>query len=437
MLMKISFSGLNIRQMNSSQYELFHNDSPITTSAGLKLTTSKWKLVEALKYELECEPVLNSKNISYYSLLSDEIDVISKESFEDFHVLFRGIILSDPVLHTTAGREVVYQLERWNSLMEYLDFVGMTYVSLPQFVSDNDSDLQEWIDERGVDFANKLNSLISILYKEFIALNKSQKTVAFTCYRNHGSMIYGILLALGRCDELEYTSALLAAHLILPEVFLDVKRKDYKKAFNDMQHVTLIMKNYVKYSMSPEKSHAEFIKENIPNWGLLAEKSKYSLDAVIIRVTEGKNIDYSPYVMSIGKTLEINLKEKVFDLYQDLVRVKFEQVEFEEILITSDKKIEKFAKYLNQTPHHIELGSMLFILELYGGSTASKSELLKGFYEMIKADLGLSVILDKNWIKKAQALRDSRNSAAHEGVFNLEEANNNLQLLLELIRVFS
>ena len=145
--------------------------------------------------------------------------------------------------------------------------------------------------------------------------------------------------------------------------------------------------------------------------------------------------DYSPYVVSLGKSLEITLKKLVFDKFQRNEKVIISSQQEITLLIEQNKKISRFIKFLLKEPHFIELGSMLVILEYEGGKTSKNNIFLRDFFIFIY-DNSYSDILNKTWVSSAKELARQRNIAAHSKRFSLEEAKELMDQTFELISKF-
>ena len=431
--MQISFLGLELKKVGV-EYHLLHEGSPITTPLGTPVKSTKKALINAIKLELECEEEANLELLGYYSLFCTQADFIDTSKFQPTKENFREYIFNDPVLSASAGPEVIHQYTRWEALFDYLELSGLSYPNFPQSYSYEDK--ERWIqDITSVDpgYSDKINSFVNILYQSYLSLDNSQRTVFVNSTQVYNSPIYGLLLALGNCDEVEYASALMSSNCLLPEVFGHVEKSEYKEGFYGIQQDALIMTNFIKYSRFPSQSLTKYISSTLPNWAFLHPKSQIGLSTAIENIIYPSSKDYSPYVMLLGKSLEINLKEKIFLPFQEYAKVSFEEEQLSEIIIRSEDKLKKLTQFLDKPPHFIELGSMLFILEMYGGKTAKKNVLLSELYDFMKGR-ELNTLLEKNWIENAKILKDARNKASHSEVFSHAEAERLLDLLTSLLK---
>lgn len=431
--MRISFLGLKLKKVGE-EYQLLHEGSPITTPLGTPITSTKKALINAVKLELECEEEANLELLGYYSLFCTQVDFIDTGKFQPTKDNFREYIFNDPVLSASAGPEVIHQYTRWEALFDYLELSGLSYPNFPQSYSYQDK--ERWIqDIASVDpgYSDKIDSFVNILYQSYLSLDNAQRTVFVNSTQVYNSPIYGLLLALGNCDEVEYASALMSSNCLLPEVFGDVEKSEYKEGFYGIQQDALIMTNFIKYSRLPSQSLTKYISSALPNWAFLHPKSQIGLSTAIENIIHPSSKDYSPYVMLLGKSLEINLKEKIFLPFQEYAKVSIEEEQLSEIIIKSDDKLKKLTQFIDKPPHFIELGSMLFLLEMYGGKTAQKNLLLSELHSYIESN-GFQKLLEKDWIKHAKVLKDARNKASHSEVFNHTEAENLLDLLTSLLK---
>ena len=433
--MQISFLGLGINK-EGEFYQLMHDGKTVASPSGIPIASTKKALISAIKLELECEEEAQLDLLGYYSLFCTQVDFIDTEIFQPTRENFREFIFNDPVLSAAAGPEALHQYARWEALFDYLNLAGLEYPNFPQSLSYEDK--ERWVQEINAiesGFDNKVSSFVNILYQSYLSLDNAQKTVFVNSIQIYNSPVYGLLLALGNCDEVEYASAFMSSNCLLPEVFSDVEKSEYKDGFYAIQQDALIMTNFIKYSQLPSQSFSRYITSNLPNWAFLHPKSQIGLSNAIENILDPSLKDYSPYIMLLGKSLEINLKEKIFMPFQEHAKVSFEESQLSEIMIGSDDKLKKFTIFLEKEPHFIELGSMLFLLEMYGGKTAKRNILLTELYIFISS-LGLNALLDKTWINNAKLLKNARNKASHSEVFSHAEAEKLLDMLISTLKSF-
>jgi len=143
--------------------------------------------------------------------------------------------------------------------------------------------------------------------------------------------------------------------------------------------------------------------------------------------------DYSAYIMLLGKTIETVIKTLVFDkfLIVNNYKVKIDS----QILVEKNHKAMKFITFVSKEPHFIELGSMLFILELKGGKTELRTPILKKFYEFVETQK-LEVFLNKNWLKKAKLLSGFRNYSSHSKTYGKKTAKELLNETIQLLNFY-
>jgi hypothetical protein len=297
-------------------------------------------------------------------------------------------------------------------------------------------ELEEWIANGDEHYKNSIVKLVHHFYDEYNLLSAYQKTIVLSAYQLHKSVIYGIFLATKQCSELEYTAAILASQCLIPNIFSDVVKKEYKEAFDEVKNDALILTNYLQHASNPGISIQAIIKQEIHNWGFLPESAKYPLLEAIRQSINPEIQDYSSAVVLFGKSLEICIKQLVFDKFKSESGITFHEEKETRIFIENNNQIEKLARYIAKPPHRIELGSMLVVLEKHGGRTANSNELLKAFFNYISTTLKNNQITDKEWIEHAKTVSDARNAAAHAERFNLEELKKVEKLTYELLAAF-
>lgn len=397
---------------------LYMDKNPLLTPGGHIVGHKNYDLIKHMMFELESFELLDVTVLSRYSLFSTMTDFgerfnnISKEEF-------RSYILSDMVLKSCAGPEVVYQYEKWGDLFENLELLNMKYPSFPQ-ISDIE-EIEKWIQYHDDNYINSLDNFVEHFYNEFKWLSIPQKTVVINALNVHDTIIYGILLATRKTSELDYTAAILAGICIIPRVFSDVTVSDYKPAFDGILKDANIMTSFIDSTLTLNQKTIKIVENNLSNWAFLPEGSRIALIEAINKIKDANSEDYSPYVVLLGKSVEIALKELVFDKFQLEYPVVFETSQDINIFIKENDKIERFATFLVKPPHFIELGSMLTVLQKAGGKTARNNIILSDFFEFIQNKLEMSGITDKFFIEDCFKLSKYRNQAAHSERFSLEE----------------
>tara|TARA_Y100000385_G_scaffold73428_1_gene74079 strand:+ start:200 stop:1342 length:1143 start_codon:yes stop_codon:yes gene_type:complete len=378
----------------------------------------------------ELDPSFNS----YYSLYSLE-EKFKEESFSKFDFeYFYNAIITDPTMQACAGPERTEQFFRWSTLSEYLFLTGLSYPDIIQGITLEN--IEEWISQSSPKYKQSIKKITNHFYEEFKLLTNSQRIVAIQAKRIHGSITYGIMLALGRCDEMEYSIAILASHCIFPlGINSEIDVSEYKQHLNALKLDSLVFKKYLDLKSKPDKTLSDIIRDKIPTWSVLPRDARYSLMEAIKQITMSNSEDYSPYVVSLGKSLEITLKKLVFDKFQRNEKVIISSQQEITLLIEQNKKISRFIKFLLKEPHFIELGSMLVILEYEGGKTSKNNIFLRDFFIFIY-DNSYSDILNKTWVSSAKELARQRNIAAHSKRFSLEEAKELMDQTFELISKF-
>lgn len=429
--------------LSNSEYRIVYDnnffylkvdDKLIKTPSGIEIKNSNRDFLEQLAYELECYDNLDPSNLSLYSLISTELDFIDSDSFNVDKAEFRNLILNDTTLKACAGPEKLYQFAKWRKLFEYLEIVNIDYPDIIQAVEIED--IESWITSMGENYSNSINKFVDFFYREFQILNSTQKTAVINSINVHGSVIYGILLATKKCSEMEYAVAILASHRFLPNVFGDVSKEEYKESVFQLKQDALLLTEYINLSLTPNIQLSKLISRYIPNWIALPDSAQLALAESIKNIHSAKSDDYSSYVMLLGKGVEITLKQKVFDKFQQETSFEFSEQKEISTFLRSNDKILTLAKFICKEPHFIELGSMLIILEKFGGNTAKNNELLKSFFSFITDEISSTNILNDQWIDEAKTLSRARNKAAHSDRFSLSEAKGFQEIAFKLLKAF-
>ena len=104
---------------------------------------------------------------------------------------------------------------------------------------------------------------------------------------------------------------------------------------------------------------------------------------------------------------------------------------------SKDNRARKFANFVT-TGHHIELGSMGFVLDLCNDPTASHLLLIESFKTFISTDLGLPKLLDATTLSDLKTLASTfRNPAAHSNRHTTKEAETTRNLALSVLSVLT
>ncbi|WP_242157321.1 hypothetical protein [Aestuariivivens sediminis] len=422
---------------NGSEYVLIKDEKNMLTPAGNLIKHHNRRLIEHIMFELECEIELDITQLSTYTLYSAMVDLLQGNCHQGnlFTIEnFRTGILNDPVLKACAGPEKIQQFKKWADLFSDLELLGLDYPDIVQ-IPDIDT-IEDWIKGNGKEYEDSIDKIVNHYYAEFNLLSDCQKTVVLHSANLHASLVYGILLASKKCTEINYVAAILAGQCLLPNIFGDINTEDYKEAFEEIKSDAHIFSNFIDCCLTPDEGLNEFIKAKIPAWAFLPDGSKTSLIEGLSKIHEASSSDYSSYVMLMGKAIEIALKKNVFDEFQIRSKYNFKEQKDVKLFIESNEVIKNLARYLVKEPHFIELGSMLFILEKNGGKTASRNEVLIKFFEFVKEELNKVKILDKEWIKLANHLKDHRNRASHSERYSQEQAQEVKEIALQLLEAF-
>lgn len=421
---------------NGKEYILIKDYEEMLTPGRNSIKHHNRRLVEHILFELECETTLDIAQLSTYTLYSALVDLVqgSAKGALLTEKAFRIGIINDPVLKACAGPERIQQFQKWGDLFSDLELLDLTYPDIIQIP--DIEEVEKWIKGNGEDYELSINKFVDHYYTEFNLLSAAQKIVVLNSAKIHGSLVYGILLASKKCSELNYVTAILAGHCLLPNIFGDVDAENYKEAFEGLKNDAHIFSNFIECCLTPDIGLNEFIKDKIPAWGFLPTGTKMSLIEGLSKIHQAKSDDYSSYVMLMGKSVEIALKINVFDEFQVRFNYYFKEQVDVKLFIESNDVIQKLARYLVKKPHFIELGSMLFILVKEGGKNAVRNEVLVKFFKFVKEKLNKPEILNKEWIKLANDLTNHRNRASHSERYSLEEAEEVKEIALKLLKAF-
>lgn len=423
----ISNSELKIKHDNK-KYFIEIDGRLLLTPLKKKVKSSSLRLIEHILFELECEDKVDHEIFNFYSLYCLQVDFIENTKWEKKN--FRKIFLTDPVLCPCAGPERRDQFIKWRQLLYYFELNDFEHPNFPQLLEYEK--IEEWVSSRDKNYQEGLNRVIDYFFSEFLLLNNPQKTVAYHSWKLTGSIVYGILLASFDCGPYEYSAAILASHCIIPNVFSDVTRNDYKEPFYQLK---IDSSTYVEFINSNLQNDVEVILDlsnRILSWDILPEVSKISIIEAS-KMIQKQHSDYSAYIMLLGKTIETVIKTLIFDkfLIVNNYKVKIDS----QILVEKNHKAMKFITFVSKEPHFIELGSMLFILELKGGKTELRTPILKKFYEFVETQK-LEVFLNKNWLKKAKLLSGFRNYSSHSKTYGKKTAKELLNETIQLLNFY-
>lgn len=431
--MNISESEFEITYQDKN-FLIFIDEKPLKTPNGKLIKHENQKVLLYLQYELECIDKIDPVELSFYSLLSVQIDHIETPEFSLDRKTFRSLLLKDPTLKACAGPEKIYQFSKWDGLFEHLQIINIDYPDIIQVVDIDD--IEKWILSKGRKYTESIDKFVNHFYIEFNTLSIAQKTAVIRLFDVHDSIIYGLLLVTKKCSVMEYSAAILASHCIIPNVFGDVVKSEYRESFQALKQDALLTSNFVDLSLTPNIELTELIKSNFSNWGLLPIGARYSLVEAIKNIHIADSDDYSSYVMLLGKSVEVSLKQLVFDEFQARRGVEIIQDKESSLFIKQNEQVHQLAKFIAKEPHFIELGSMLIILEKYGGRTSKRIDLLRLLFDFVIETLKYDQIIGKLWIEKAKIISHARNKAAHSDRFTLDEAKVIQKATFEILRVF-
>lgn len=178
------------------------------------------------------------------------------------------------------------------------------------------------------------------------------------------------------------------------------------------------------------------IATEVPSWKSIPDAAQAALLEAEKRVSESGSHDSSPEVVSFAKAVEITLKHKVFESYRTKYGSRHDTTMHAKAA-SKDNRARKFANFVT-TGHHIELGSMGFVLDLCNDPTASHLLLIESFKTFISTDLGLPKLLDATTLSDLKTLASTfRNPAAHSNRHTTKEAETTRNLALSVLSVLT
>ena len=181
------------------------------------------------------------------------------------------------------------------------------------------------------------------------------------------------------------------------------------------------------------------LEEIIPNFRVLPENARTSLiTAESYRYNARSNFDSAPAIMGYCKSLEIFLKDVVFDNFAQVMK----NSENYETDINDAKAHPKFSQFRSVISFlnsgYLELGSATQCLKLCHGKTAEKVMVLKKLQLHIKNFH--AVLCSSEVITMIETLsKKYRNPAVHEKVFDKDDLEKvrytALQILNDLVKI--
>ncbi|QIZ08508.1 hypothetical protein HFZ78_18830 [Priestia megaterium] len=224
---------------------------------------------------------------------------------------------------------------------------------------------------------------------------------------------------------------------------LEVIQSMMKKIDKTVNKITLeTYDNYVKKTK-------EWI---VPHWEKLHYLSKRllpSADMLFENIGQLENTDPSPYILQYCRSLENELRIKVFVAYlQDLKRREVDvQDQFSWDLevnennrpFSRNRSSYDFASKVNgllgkdEKDWHFELGNMSILLKNITGRTVERSPILQDFKEFILCYFDDHFVDAELFEKIKNVSREYRNRAAHPNVITFEEAIEGKEIIKELI----
>lgn len=241
----ISESTYQIKQNPENQlYVLLMNGKPLQTPGGFNVEHRSERLLLHIQAELEGEDELNPANLNLYSLYCTCKEFFEAKTYAFSIEKLRDMLLADVSLRPCAGPEKAYQFEKWHPLTKFLSDHNLKHPDLVQ----TDEDMETWINSMGPECEAGITDLTDLMFSEFNVLSAAQKTVIINTINLHSSFMFGYFIATKKCTELEFASGLLAAHCVLPGVFDEITRSEYKKGLNGIMRDAQVFSDFVHFS---------------------------------------------------------------------------------------------------------------------------------------------------------------------------------------------
>jgi len=243
--MKIYPTDLEIGPSNGG-FGLWLNGKLLLTASGAPVEHVAMPLLEHMVSEFDGQgtiSVVKGKIVApkffgafaLYSIQKQFIELGKDELTQDFEAR----LLHDPVLHPVAGPEQIDQRIRWESLDRWL---GPDLEGLRGYTEDRLRDLP---DEIATATPTKI---IAQLKSCYLALSPEQRTVVMFLYALHqGSVLFPLVLVLGKCTEPEYAQGVMASYAMLTGVFGDVQHKDHRRLFDELRAHARTALDYIQY----------------------------------------------------------------------------------------------------------------------------------------------------------------------------------------------
>ena len=431
----ISNTTFSIRFDDSiGQFALFAGNDPIRTPGGNPVTHRDQRFLDRLRAELDGQATLDPSQLGRYSLYSTYRDNFAQGDRQFPLDEVRTLLITDRLLRTSAGPEVTAQLANMGSLSRLLKSHGWAHLNLPQYRGHED--VEAWIAELGPECATAIDELVRGLHLELSTLHPAQLTVVVNVAVVYESLCLGYLLATRQCTELEFAMAILAADCLLPKVFADVRRDEYRKHLSDLLFDAHSLVDFVRYFVSPGDIARKRLKQQLPNYAFLPEAAQWALAQSLDRIECGDDGDFSGCVVLLGKALESTLMEYVFERFRVRSGIRIEEERDVNLIIRRDfSEIERFARYVLKEPHYLELGAMMVTLEKYGGKTARRNRLLRAFFEYVETEHSTQ-LLSKDFVASGKHVSQLRNAAAHRELMSLRIAEEIRDEELNLLGTF-
>lgn len=183
------------------------------------------------------------------------------------------------------------------------------------------------------------------------------------------------------------------------------------------------------------------IKKWLDDWQLLHSSSSNfltSAELIFDHLPDGKDTDYSPFIIQYCRALENEILKKLFEAYhENLLTNKVDRKN----LIASDNTNEKtqvFAKFVEKDKRDYTLGNMSAIMNFLkeGGNTLKGSSLLQNFRTFTLTYFE-DKVLQKEFLDSIDNItKNYRNKSAHPYILPLETAKECQKLIRQILTEF-
>jgi len=199
-----------------------------TTPKGNPITNKNERLVQLIIDDLKTNQTANPEIFGYYSIYCTYCDFFLSNDNPMSIDEFRQIIESDLSLNLVAGPECIDQINFFDALTDFLEHAKIQHT------------IYGWTES--------FEKIVHYFFDLFNQLTPIQKACAVNSSQVHGSMLYGILLAMGKCTTEQYAKAMAGGNCIIPEVFEHVSDNELSNAMKHFGFEAKILKTYMEHA---------------------------------------------------------------------------------------------------------------------------------------------------------------------------------------------